>query len=183
MSWWDDISSFVGDNFDWLGPTLDFAGNAFGSYNRGQTRGDYWDALEQQRQQEHADGQKTYNAYLDWLQQSRAASDANRAAGSRAAAARAAGAAQTERNRQRAASKAFKIRDKTFEEQLGLYKPYSDTGQRLLPQMEGATSKGIANLNMLSDYLNKPEQLQKLNQTKSANSVNLKLPKYLQGGK
>lgn len=175
--------NFFSNNADWLAPVLDFIGGTAGSYIRGDTRGDYFDILNNQRQTEYDDGKRTYDAYLDYLGRSNAAAAANRAASSRNANARAAAAAQTERNRQRAASKAFKIRDKVFEEQAGLFKPYQEAGLRLLPQVEGAYSTGLKNIGMLSDYLNQPDQIKKLSQSKPATSVNLKLPTYLQGGK
>lgn len=175
MSIMDDI---FGSDSSW--PTLiktglDIGGNLYDSYNKSSTSNDYINSLRASEDRQFADTNAYNSALAAWQQQ-----QAGAAASARAASAAAAGA--TDKNRQAAAKKAQAYLDKVYKRTMDMYAPFKDTATRLLPQMEKSYSTGIDTSNMLSAYLQNPQNMALLNGSTSAAASGPMLPDYLRRG-
>ena len=177
MGWIEDIGQFVGDagnwidkNQGWLKPVVKFGTGALGQMNTSDAQSQYLEYLRQQEQQNYQNSVDATNAYNQQLQASQGAAAANRAA-----------AMQTEANRQAAAKKGNKKSQQTYKELLALYAPFKDTATQLLPQMSQTYQNSLGMQNAMSQYLNQPGQVAKLDAAGPAWNVNVPLPESLKG--
>lgn len=168
MGLFDDIGGFIKDN-PLIKPLVNLGSNIFGASQNSRNQDAYLDSLRQAEQQNYDQAKATNEAYMNWLGESQAASNASRAAS-------AAAARQNEANRVRAAKKGMKKEQKAFNEIKGLFKPYADTGAELLPIMSNTYKQGANNLSMLNAFMTDPS---KMNQSVPAWQTGVPLPDWM----
>lgn len=165
MGIWGDITGWIGDNKDWLKPIASVATGVLKQSQADNSQKQYLDYLKQRENQNYQDTVNQINDY-----NARGASS-SAAAASRAAAARANAAAQ-----QAAAKKANKAMQKTYAQILAMYAPYKQTADTLLPQMTKTYQDSLGLQGVLSNYVNSPAQMAKLDAVGPAWNVNIPLP-------
>lgn len=164
---WDTGKTFVKDNSDWLKPVVSTVTGALKQNQIDNTQSQYMDYLRQREQQNYQDSVAAINAYNAQLGQG----NGNRGDGGAAAAARANQAAQM-----KAAKKANKVSQKTYKEILKIYEPYRQTADRLLPQMTQTYEGSLGLQNAMAQYIQRPEQVAKLDAAGPAWMINVPLP-------
>lgn len=159
MGIFDDVTGWLGNNSDWLKPTLSLGSNLYKNRESSRNQNDYINILKAQEDKRFADDQAYNEAAAAYNAQASAAANANSAAAARASAANQAAA-------QGAQNKAASQMNKVYKKNKKLYEPFKDTALQLLPQMTKAYEDSLSGYNMLNAYLNKPEELVKLNASK-----------------
>ncbi len=158
-------------NKDWVNPALSLGGDLLSNRADASHNDQYSEGLRNAIDYDYNNQRATYNAYVDYLNRSQAANDANAASAS--AAARANDAA-----RRAAAQRAEAERRKFDKKQLGLFAPYVETGKRLLPQQERVYGGALNNLNLLNAYFSSPQFASQMNQSVPAYSLDVGLPGF-----
>lgn len=169
MGWFDDVTSFIGKNKDWLKPVVQTGLGALKQSNTDKTQQAYLDYLKQAENQNYQDTLNQINYY-------NASGQADAQAAAAAAASRAAAARVTEAARQAAAKKANKTTQNTYKQLLALYAPYRQTADALLPQMTNTYQNSLGLQNALANFVNTPAQTAKLNASVPSWQVNVPLP-------
>lgn len=167
----DEIGNFLSGNSSWLKPVLSLGSNLYKKSESSSNMDDYIKLLRSQEDKNFADNQAYNSAAQAYNEQAQAAANAN-------AAASAAASAANQRNAQAAQNKAAKQMDRTYGENMDIFRPYKETADKLLPQMTAAYESGLGGLNMLNAYLNSPEQLAKMNQSKPQWATGAPVPKW-----
>ncbi len=88
---------------------------------------------------------------------------------------------QTESNRLKALRKAVSDAQAGFDKSRSYLEPYYNSGVKFIPQKEKQYGESLKITDLLSAYMQSPEYLQKLNQSKASFNVDLPVPDYLKG--
>ena len=171
MGFWDDyvapIGSFIKENKSVIEPIVSAGVGAIKQNSLDNSSNQYLNYLREREQ-------RNYDNYVASANSLNATNAAN--AASRAAAANANDAA-----RRGAAAKANKAERKMYKKLLALYSPLKDSAMTLLPQMQETYLNSLAMQGSMGQFLNKPEQMAKLNGALPAYQVNIPLPDSLKG--
>lgn len=171
----NDIGGWLSSNSDWLKPTLSLGSNLY-KYNQSSgNQANYISMLKQQEDRKFADTQAYNDAARAYNEQVASAQNANAAAAARAS-------AINQANAQAAKNKAAKQMDKVYKRNLEIYKPFKNTALDLLPQMSKAYSDSLTGYNMLAAYLQRPEQMAKLDLNRPQWAVGAPTPSWAKGG-
>ena len=158
MSWWDPITSFIGENKGWLEPVVS-TGVELAKYGNNQSsRSQYLDYLRKKEQENYA------RALADTQNLN------SQAEGSRAA------AMATESNRVAAAAKANEFLQNSYKDLLKMYGPSIKTANNLMPKMSQAYQQGLGLQRALASYVSSPEQMAKLSGSVPAYAISIPLP-------
>lgn len=171
------ISDLFSSGSSWPGiikSAVDIGGNLYNTYNKQNTSDNYASTLANSETQQYNDTLNYNNALADYYSKASGAAASARASANSAAAA-------TDRNRQAAQLKAKKYLDSVYKKTMAMYAPFRDTASQLLPQMQKSYEGGLNTSNLLSAYLSNPENMAKLNQSRSAAASGPDLPSYLKG--
>lgn len=169
------IGSLVSDNASWLKPVLGAGLDLYGNSQQRNAAQREVQAMRNAETQNYNDQKATYDAYVNYLGQSQAASAAN-------AAARQAAAAANEKARREALTKVMANEKSNFKTTQGFLMPYYQAGKDMLPLRTQTYSAGLQGLNNLFGYLTSPDQMQKWNASKPAFQVNIPTPLNQRGG-
>lgn len=172
MSFWDDITGFIGDNKGWLQPLATAGLGALKQSNSDNTQSEYLQYLKDRENQNYQNSINQINAYNTAMGANVASSNAARASARTAASANQ--AAQLA-----AAKKAKNQMQKTYKNLLAMYAPYRQTADRLLPQMTQTYEGSLGIQNSLAKLLASPEQQAKFSASVPAWQINVPLPDSL----
>lgn len=169
------LSDWLSKN-DWLGDVLGGVGELFGTYNKDSARDRVSDAARDAETQNYQDYLAQDQYYRQYAMDDYNAQLAAQAASS--------AASRTNSARKLAAQKAgFDAWKKQNKKQRKLWRPYAQTGRRIIPQMEQLYGNAARGMNLLSGYMNTPEFYQQMNQGTPASQVEIPLPDYLRNRK
>lgn len=169
---WDGITGAVSDIPKGI---VGIGANLYNGYDQRQRQNDLVNAYREREAQNYANSKAEYDYYMnEYLPQYQAAQAASSAAA--AAAANANDAA-----RRKAAKKGMKIEKKFFDEAKGNIQPYIDTGHRLLPSVEKTYGNALSGMQLMQGYMNNPQYMQTMNQSRPAYQTNIPLPNWVKG--
>lgn len=173
MSWFEDIGSWIGDNQDWLKPVVSVGVGALKQTNTDKAQSDYMNYLKQREQQNYQNSVDQINAYNSQLAAG-GGGGSGRGGGGNAAAT--AAARKNEKRSRKASKKANDALQDTYKQILGMYAPYKETADKLLPQMTQTYQNSLGMQNALARYVNSPAQVAKLDAAGPAWNINVPLP-------
>lgn len=163
MSIFSDIGDWIGDNKDWLKPVASLVTGGLNQSNKDNGQSQYLEYLKQKELQNYYNSVDAINAYNTQL----AAAGGGGGGG---------GGGSNDAARMAAAKKANKVTQRTYKKLLGMYEPFKETTNRLLPQMTGAYENSLNLQKSLLDYVNQPQQMAKLDAPVPAWKINVPVP-------
>lgn len=169
----DTVSSFIGNNQGWLKPVLSTVTGAIRQTNTDNSQQDYLNYLRQREDQNYQNSLAQINAYNAALSAGGGGGSSGGGGGNGAAVA---AAKATEANRMKAAKKANQYTKTMYSKLLDMYAPYKQTADALLPQMTKTYQDSLGLQSALNQYVQRPDQVAKLNASVPAYAINIPLP-------
>lgn len=177
------FGSIIGAVEDYA-PVIGAAGGLYDAYNQSQSRSDYADLVQRQEQEKYDAAAAERQNYLNYLDQYNAAAEQNRAASAAASRSAAAAANATQNAKLAAGKRGRKQLRKQHQKSLGYLNPFIEAGHNILPAHTQAAQTGLEGLGLLAAYLQSPEQMKKMDQSKPLlqHGLGLPLPEHMTGG-
>jgi hypothetical protein len=176
MGFFDGLLDKVG-----LDDIIGAATGAYNTYNNNRSSNQLGDVLRNSEQRNYDNSKQYYDAYSSYLDQLQQVRAANAGASASAAAANRGAAMATEANRQKAAKAGLKLELKGLNKAKGIYEPWMQAGNELLPLATKTASNSMNGMNLLLGHFLRPGFDSRISQSKAAWNTGVPIPDYLKG--